>query len=89
LGRIEVVLKGICLGKGEESSNPVNTIKKRYKVGENDEFIKLISVGSKDAYIQDMLISNDLVHIAALLDANKEIFALGGIVQPTNCDGSS
>jgi 2,3-bisphosphoglycerate-independent phosphoglycerate mutase len=87
--RIEVALKGICLGKREESSNPVNTIKKRYKVGENDEFLKLIIVSSKDAYIQGKLISNDLVQIAALFDEDKEIFALGGIVQPSNCDSSS
>jgi 2,3-bisphosphoglycerate-independent phosphoglycerate mutase len=51
--RIEVALKGIRLGEGEEYSNPANTIKERYRVGENDEFLKPIIVGSQDACIQD------------------------------------
>jgi len=63
--RIEVALKGMCLGEGEESSDPANTIKERYGVGENDEFLKPIIVGGQDARIQGILISHDLVHIVA------------------------
>jgi hypothetical protein len=60
-----VVLKGICLGGGEESSDPANTIKERYRVGENDEFLKLVIVDSLDGCIQGILISYDLAHIVA------------------------
>ena len=56
--RIAVALKGMCLGEGEGSSDPVNTIKERYEVGENDEFLKPIIVGGKDARIQGTSISH-------------------------------
>ncbi|KAA8566296.1 hypothetical protein EYC84_008892 [Monilinia fructicola] len=51
--RIEVGLNGLCIGDGEESSDPVKTIKERYEKGENDEFLKPIIVGGKEARIQD------------------------------------
>jgi bisphosphoglycerate-independent phosphoglycerate mutase (AlkP superfamily) len=53
--RNELALKGMVLGEGEESSDPVKTIKERYEKGENDEFLKPIVVGGKEARIQGML----------------------------------
>jgi len=50
--RIEVGLNALCVGDGEESSDPVKTIKERYEKGENDEFLKPIIVGGKDARIK-------------------------------------
>ncbi|KAK0625261.1 BPG-independent [Bombardia bombarda] len=51
--RVELALKGIILGEGEESTDPVQTVKERYAKGENDEFLKPIIVGGKDGRIQD------------------------------------
>ena len=51
--RVELALKGMILGEGEESSDPVQTVKERYEKGENDEFLKPIIVGGKEARIQD------------------------------------
>jgi 2,3-bisphosphoglycerate-independent phosphoglycerate mutase len=51
--RVEVGLKGLVTGEGEESSDPVATIKERYEKGENDEFLKPIIVGGKERRIQD------------------------------------
>jgi len=51
--RVEVGLNAICVGDGEESSDPVKTIKERYEKGENDEFLKPIIVGGKEARIKD------------------------------------
>jgi len=51
--RIAVALKGMCLGEGEESSDPIKTIKERYEKGENDEFLKPIILGGKEARVQD------------------------------------
>jgi 2,3-bisphosphoglycerate-independent phosphoglycerate mutase len=50
--RIEVGLKALVTGEGEESSDPVATVKERYEKGENDEFLKPIIVGGKDARIK-------------------------------------
>ncbi|ODH39585.1 2,3-bisphosphoglycerate-independent phosphoglycerate mutase [Paracoccidioides brasiliensis] len=52
--RIEVAMEGLVTGKeGEESTDPVNTIEKRYEKGENDEFLKPIIVGGQERRIQD------------------------------------
>ncbi|ETS83662.1 hypothetical protein PFICI_05538 [Pestalotiopsis fici W106-1] len=51
--RVELALKGMVLGEGEESTDPVQTVKQRYETGENDEFLKPIIVGGKEARIQD------------------------------------
>lgn len=51
--RVEIGLKGMVTGEGEESSDPVATIKERYEKGENDEFLKPIIVGGKERRIQD------------------------------------
>ncbi|KAI1370814.1 BPG-independent [Hypoxylon crocopeplum] len=51
--RLELALKGMILGEGEESSDPVKTVKERYEKGENDEFLKPIIVGGQEARIKD------------------------------------
>jgi len=50
--RVEEGMKGVVLGEGEKSTDPVATIKERYSKGENDEFLKPIIVGGKEARIQ-------------------------------------
>lgn len=50
--RVELALKGMVLGEGEESSDPVATVKERYEKGENDEFLKPIIVGGAEARIK-------------------------------------
>lgn len=50
--RVELALKGVVSGEGEESSDPVKTIKECYEKGETDEFLKPIIVGGKDRRIQ-------------------------------------
>ena len=50
--RVEEGMKGVVLGEGEESSDPVKTIEERYSKGENDEFLKPIIVNGKQARIQ-------------------------------------
>jgi 2,3-bisphosphoglycerate-independent phosphoglycerate mutase len=53
--RVEIALKGLILGEGEDSNDPVATIKERYGKGETDEFLKPIIVGGKDRRIQGTL----------------------------------
>ena len=50
--RIAVALKAMCIGEGEETSDPTKTIKERYEKGETDEFLKPIIVGGKDSRVQ-------------------------------------
>jgi 2,3-bisphosphoglycerate-independent phosphoglycerate mutase len=50
--RVEIGMKGLVTGEGEESSDPVATIKERYEKGENDEFLKPIIVGGKERRVQ-------------------------------------
>lgn len=51
--RVEIAMKGMVLGEGEETDDPIKTIKERYEKGENDEFLKPIICGGKDARLQD------------------------------------
>ncbi|CAK48608.1 2,3-bisphosphoglycerate-independent phosphoglycerate mutase [Aspergillus awamori] len=51
--RVEIAMKGIVTGEGEESSDPVKTINERYENKETDEFLKPIIVGGKDRRVQD------------------------------------
>ena len=53
--RVEIGMKGLVLGEGEDSSDPVKTIQERYQKDETDEFLKPIIVGGKDARVQGML----------------------------------
>lgn len=50
--RVEIGMKGVVLGEGEDSEDPVKTIEERYSKGENDEFLKPIIVGGKEARIK-------------------------------------
>jgi len=51
--RNELALKGLILGEGEQSEDPLKTIKERYEKGENDEFLKPIVVGGDEGRIKD------------------------------------
>jgi len=51
--RVEIAMKGIITGEGEDSTDPVKTIEERYSKGENDEFLKPIIVGGKEARVKD------------------------------------
>src|SRR5271155_3425614 len=51
--RVEIGMKGIMLGEGQDSEDPVAAIKARYEKGENDEFLKPIIVGGKKRRVQD------------------------------------
>lgn len=51
--RVEIGMKGLVTGEGEESSDPVATIEQRFEKGETDEFLKPIIVGGKERRIQD------------------------------------
>ncbi|KAI9844913.1 MAG: hypothetical protein M1837_005199 [Sclerophora amabilis] len=51
--RVEIGMKGVVTGEGEESTDPVKTIKERYDKGENDEFLKPIILGGRDGRVQD------------------------------------
>lgn len=50
--RVELALKGMILGEGEESTDAVATIKERYEKGENDEFLKPIIFNGAEARIK-------------------------------------
>ncbi|KAI4108986.1 MAG: hypothetical protein L6R37_000704 [Teloschistes peruensis] len=51
--RVEIGLKGVLSGEGEESTDPVAAIESRYASGENDEFLKPIIVNGTDARVKD------------------------------------
>ncbi|KAI7548785.1 phosphoglycerate mutase 2, partial [Hortaea werneckii] len=51
--RVEVGMKGMVTGEGEDSSDPVATIQERYEKGETDEFLKPIIVNGKEGRVQD------------------------------------
>lgn len=53
--RTELALKGMILGEGEASDDPVKTVKERYETGENDEFLKPIIVGGAEGRIKGPL----------------------------------
>jgi 2,3-bisphosphoglycerate-independent phosphoglycerate mutase len=50
--RVEIGMKGVVTGEGEDSTDPVKTIKERYAKDENDEFLKPIIVGGKERRVQ-------------------------------------
>jgi len=51
--RVEIGMKGLVTGEGEESTDPVSTIQSRYDAGETDEFLKPIIVNGSEARIKD------------------------------------
>jgi 2,3-bisphosphoglycerate-independent phosphoglycerate mutase len=50
--RIEIALKGLVNGEGEDTTDPVKTIQERYEKGENDEFLKPIIIGGSETRIK-------------------------------------
>ena len=53
--RVEIGMKGVVTGEGEESTDPVATIEERYSKGENDEFLKPIIVGGTEARVHGQI----------------------------------
>ncbi|KAI9776780.1 MAG: hypothetical protein M1816_005085 [Peltula sp. TS41687] len=51
--RVEIAMKGLVEGEGEQSDDPVKTIKERYEKGETDEFLKPVILGGTGTRIQD------------------------------------
>lgn len=51
--RVEIGMKGVVLGEGEDSTDPVKTIEERYSKDENDEFLKPIIVGGDERRVKD------------------------------------
>ena len=58
--RVEIGMKGLVTGEGEESTDPVKTIEERYAEGETDEFLKPIIVGGREGRVQGMLVAISL-----------------------------
>lgn len=52
--RVEIAMKGIVVGEGEETTDAVKTIQERYEKGENDEFLMPIILGGKERRVQGM-----------------------------------
>lgn len=50
--RVEVGMKGVVTGEGEDSDDPVKTMEERYNKDETDEFLKPIIVGGKERRVQ-------------------------------------
>jgi 2,3-bisphosphoglycerate-independent phosphoglycerate mutase len=53
--RVEIGLKGVVLGEGEASDDPVKTIEERYARDETDEFLKPIIVGGQERRVQGQI----------------------------------
>lgn len=50
--RVEIAMKGLVTGEGEDATDPVDAIKQRYEKGENDEFLKPLIFGGADRRIK-------------------------------------
>lgn len=72
--RIEIGLNALCIGDGEASSDPVKTVKQRYEKGENDEFLKPIIVGGKEARIKGKTTNQSYEMVLTLLDGDQIFF---------------
>jgi 2,3-bisphosphoglycerate-independent phosphoglycerate mutase len=51
--RVEIGMKALVTGEGEETDDPVKTMEERYSKGETDEFFKPIIVNGKEGRVQD------------------------------------
>jgi 2,3-bisphosphoglycerate-independent phosphoglycerate mutase len=51
--RVEIGMKGMVTGEGEETSDPVKVFQERYDKDETDEFLKPIIVNGAEARIKD------------------------------------
>ncbi|KAK6537990.1 hypothetical protein TWF694_010883 [Orbilia ellipsospora] len=74
--RLNVALDGLVNGKGEESEDPVATIKERYEKKETDEFLKPIIVNGDEARIKD---NDTLFFFNYRSDRVREITQLLGV----------
>ena len=73
--RIEVGMNAMVVGDGEESNDPVKTIKERYAKDENDEFLKPIIVGGKEARVKGNMDSSLLRRdVLTTLDGDQVFF---------------
>ncbi|KAI9757649.1 MAG: hypothetical protein M4579_003374 [Chaenotheca gracillima] len=82
--RVEIGMKGVVSGEGEESNDAVKTIKERYEKGENDEFLKPIILGGKDGRVQD---NDTLYFFNYRSDRVREVTQLlGGVDQSPKPD---
>lgn len=50
--RVEIGMKGIVTGEGEDTSDPLKVIEERYAKDETDEFLKPIIIGGKENRVQ-------------------------------------
>lgn len=50
--RVEIGMKGIVCGEGEDSDDPVKAIEDRYTKDETDEFLKPIIVGGDERRVK-------------------------------------
>lgn len=69
--RVELALKGLVLGEGEASSDPVATVKERYEKGENDEFLKPIIVNGDAGRIKGENLMTGSQFFVPLLTRNR------------------
>jgi 2,3-bisphosphoglycerate-independent phosphoglycerate mutase len=73
--RVEIGLKGVVLGEGEDTDDVCKTIQERYDKGEEDEFLKPIIVGGKERRIKGWSIffktSHMTLHVQDRTAANK------------------
>lgn len=51
--RVQIALKGLVLGKGEISEDPVAAIEEKYENGETDEFFKPVVIGGDEGRLKD------------------------------------
>jgi 2,3-bisphosphoglycerate-independent phosphoglycerate mutase len=50
--RVKIAIDGLVSGEGEESNDPVASIKEKYTKDETDEFLKPIIVGGDETRIK-------------------------------------
>jgi bisphosphoglycerate-independent phosphoglycerate mutase (AlkP superfamily) len=50
--RVQIALKGLVLGKGETSEDPVAAIQEKYENGETDEFFRPIIVSGDEGRLK-------------------------------------
>ena len=86
--RVEIGLKGIVSGEGEESTDPASTIEARYTQGETDEFLKPIIVGGKEARVQSRSKFIGAVYFAVLTDLKMTIHFFFSTIDLTGSEKS-
>jgi len=72
--RVEIALKGLVLGEGTETEDPVQAIKDVYAKGgpkDGDEFLKPIIVGGKEGRIKGTLNTNNPAPLQLTVDRRR------------------